>query len=65
LATTSEISGSLRELVTSRSLSELRTPEEVSAATNANGEVNNEETKGEVNPNAVEQSFKPVTAGLT
>lgn len=43
----------------------MRTPEEVSAAANAKGEVNNEETEGEVNPNAVEQSYKPVTAGLT
>lgn len=56
---------SFRELVASRPLSELRTPEEVSAAANAKGEVNNEETEGEVNPNAVEQSHKPVTAGLT
>ncbi|GKA77638.1 glutamate receptor 3.6-like protein [Tanacetum coccineum] len=45
-------------------LSELRTPEEVSAAENGIGEVNNKEIKGEVNPNAVEQSSKPVTAGL-
>ncbi|PWA80322.1 tetratricopeptide repeat (TPR)-like superfamily protein [Artemisia annua] len=56
---------SFRELVASRPLSELRTPEEVSAAANAKGEANNEETEGEVNPNAVEQSYKPVTAGLT
>ncbi|GJZ17454.1 pre-mRNA-processing factor 39-like protein isoform X1 [Tanacetum coccineum] len=56
---------SFRELVASRPLSELRTPEEVSAAANAKGEVNNEETEGEVNPNAMEQSSKPVTAGLT
>ncbi|GJV76448.1 hypothetical protein Tco_1508032 [Tanacetum coccineum] len=45
-------------------LSELRTPEEVSAAENGIGEVNNEEIEGEVNPNAVEQFSKPVTSGL-
>ncbi|GKA30468.1 hypothetical protein Tco_0716773 [Tanacetum coccineum] len=35
---------------------ELRTTEEVSAAENGIGEVNNKEIEGEVNPNAVEQS---------
>ncbi|GKF22545.1 hypothetical protein Tco_0074867, partial [Tanacetum coccineum] len=45
-------------------LSELRTPEEVSAAENGIGEVNNKEIEGEVNPNAVEQFSKPVTACL-
>ncbi|KVI03866.1 RNA-processing protein, HAT helix [Cynara cardunculus var. scolymus] len=54
-----------RELVASRPLSELRTAEEVAAAANAKGEVNNQESEGEVHPNTVEQSSKPVSAGLT
>lgn len=56
---------SFRELVASRPLSELRTPEEVTATESAKGEVNNEEVEGEVNPNAEDQSSKPVNAGLT
>ncbi|KAI3667991.1 hypothetical protein L6452_43062 [Arctium lappa] len=56
---------SFRELVASRPLSELRTAEEVAAAANAKGEVNNQENEGEINPNTVEQSSKPVSAGLT
>ncbi|KAI3682635.1 hypothetical protein L1987_82748 [Smallanthus sonchifolius] len=56
---------SFRDLVASRPLSELRTPEEVAAAAKTKGEVNNEENEGEINPNAVDQSSKPVNAGLT
>ncbi|KAJ9543270.1 hypothetical protein OSB04_022977 [Centaurea solstitialis] len=56
---------SFRELVASRPLSELRTAEEVAAAANAKGEVNNQENEGEVHPNTVEQPSKPVSAGLT
>ncbi|KAL8259014.1 hypothetical protein R6Q59_026967 [Mikania micrantha] len=55
---------SFRDLVASRPLSELRTPEEVAATANTKGEVN-EENEGEINPNAVDQSSKPVNAGLT
>ncbi|KAK9057399.1 hypothetical protein SSX86_022234 [Deinandra increscens subsp. villosa] len=55
---------SFRDLVASRPLSELRTPEEVAAAENTKGEVN-KENEGEINPNAVDQSSKPVNAGLT
>ncbi|KAI7734866.1 hypothetical protein M8C21_008804 [Ambrosia artemisiifolia] len=56
---------SFRDLVASRPLSELRTPEEVAAAANTKGEVNNEGNEGELNPNAVDQSSKPVNATLT
>ncbi|KAJ0809688.1 putative tetratricopeptide-like helical domain superfamily [Helianthus annuus] len=56
---------SFRDLVASRPLSELRTPEEITAAANTKAEVNNEEHEGELNPNAVDQSSKSVNAGLT
>ncbi|KAF5822069.1 putative tetratricopeptide-like helical domain superfamily [Helianthus annuus] len=56
---------SFRDLVASRPLSELRTPEETAAAANTKAEVNNEENEGELNPNAVDQSSKSVNAGLT
>ncbi|XP_076942768.1 pre-mRNA-processing factor 39-1-like [Bidens hawaiensis] len=56
---------SFRDLVASRPLSELRTPEEVAAAENTKGEVNNEETEGEINPNTVDQSSKPANTCLT
>ncbi|KAK3007921.1 hypothetical protein RJ639_013741 [Escallonia herrerae] len=50
---------SFRELVASRPLSELRTAEEVTALAGA------QDLEGEVHPNSVEQSPKPVSAGLT
>nr|XP_043609166.1 pre-mRNA-processing factor 39 isoform X2 [Erigeron canadensis] len=56
---------SFRELVASRPLSELRTPEEVAAAEKAKVEVHKEESEGEVQPNAAEQSSKPSSAELT
>ncbi|XP_071717760.1 pre-mRNA-processing factor 39-1 [Rutidosis leptorrhynchoides] len=56
---------SFRELVASRPLSELRTPEELAAAASAKNELNNEATEGETNPNAVEESSKPASAALT
>ncbi|KAI3526560.1 hypothetical protein L1887_05817 [Cichorium endivia] len=58
---------SFRELVASRPLSELKTPEEVAADKNSKLEVNNEENKEEVDPDTVEKEnpSKPVNAGLT
>ncbi|KAK1426759.1 hypothetical protein QVD17_15439 [Tagetes erecta] len=56
---------SFRELVATRPLSELRTSEEISVAANAKGEVNNAESTGEVNTNAVDQSSKPASAAIT
>uniref|UniRef100_A0A5B7C1C3 Putative pre-mRNA-processing factor 39 n=1 Tax=Davidia involucrata TaxID=16924 RepID=A0A5B7C1C3_DAVIN len=55
---------SFNELVASRPLSELRTAEEAAAAVAANSEAGAQEIEGEVHPNAVEQSPKPVSAGL-
>lgn len=56
---------SFRELVASRHLTELRTPEEVAALVSAKSEAGDQENEGEVHPNTVEQSLKPVSAGLT
>ncbi|KAK1428435.1 hypothetical protein QVD17_17269 [Tagetes erecta] len=56
---------SFRDLVASRPLSELRTPEEVAAIASTKGEAKYEENEGEINPNVVDQSSKPVNASLT
>ncbi|XP_059626092.1 pre-mRNA-processing factor 39-1 [Cornus florida] len=55
---------SFKELVASRHLSELRTAEEAAAAAAATSESDAQENEGEVHPNAVEQSSKPVSAVL-
>ncbi|KAL7601288.1 hypothetical protein Lser_V15G27060 [Lactuca serriola] len=54
---------SLRELIASRPLSELKTPEEVAAATNSKEEATIEESEGEVHPDTVEKEkpSKPVS----
>lgn len=57
---------SFKELAGSRPLSELRTAEEAAAAaTSAPSEASVQLNEGEVHPDAVEQSPKPVSAGLT
>ncbi|KAG1354030.1 hypothetical protein COCNU_07G001420 [Cocos nucifera] len=53
-----------KELAASRSLSEIQTPEEAAMAA-ANAETGGQSPEGEVHPDAVEQSPKPVSAGLT
>ncbi|KAL3517738.1 hypothetical protein ACH5RR_020327 [Cinchona calisaya] len=53
-----------KELVASRPLSELLTAEEAAAAAVENSEAGGQEVEGEVHPNAVEQSSKPVSASL-
>ncbi|KAF5960700.1 hypothetical protein HYC85_001909 [Camellia sinensis] len=54
-----------RNLAGSRPLSELRTAEEATVASVSNSEARAQEIDLEVHPNAVEQSPKPVSAGLT
>ncbi|KAM3683379.1 hypothetical protein ACJW31_12G142800 [Castanea mollissima] len=57
---------SFKELAGSRPLSELRTAEEAAAAAaSAPSEASVQLNEGEVHPDAVEQSPKPVSAGLT
>ncbi|XP_075648766.1 pre-mRNA-processing factor 39-1 isoform X3 [Castanea sativa] len=58
---------SFKELAGSRPLSELRTAEEAAAAAAASApsEASVQLNEGEVHPDAVEQSPKPVSAGLT
>ncbi|GMP90565.1 hypothetical protein CsSME_00041631 [Camellia sinensis var. sinensis] len=56
---------SFKELAGSRPLSELRTAEEATVASVSNSEARAQEIDLEVHPNAVEQSPKPVSAGLT
>ncbi|XP_042517188.1 pre-mRNA-processing factor 39-like isoform X1 [Macadamia integrifolia] len=56
---------SFQELAASRPLSEIRSAEEASAAVAANLEAGGQEAEGEVPPNGVEQSTKPVSAGLS
>lgn len=56
---------SFKELAGSRPLSELRTAEEATVASASNSEARAQEIDLEVHPNAVEQSPKPVSAGLT
>ncbi|KAL3531190.1 hypothetical protein ACH5RR_010512 [Cinchona calisaya] len=51
-------------LVASRPLSELRTAEEAAAAALENFEAGGQEVEGEVHPNDVKQSSKPVSASL-
>ncbi|KAL2456203.1 Tetratricopeptide repeat (TPR)-like superfamily protein [Forsythia ovata] len=53
-----------KELVASRPLSELRTPEEAAAAASANSEADGQKTEGEDPANAAEQTSKPVSASL-
>ncbi|XP_038973157.1 pre-mRNA-processing factor 39-like isoform X3 [Phoenix dactylifera] len=53
-----------KELAASRSLSEIRTSEEAAMAV-ANAETGGQSLESEVHPDGVEQSPKPVSAGLT
>ncbi|CAI9279947.1 unnamed protein product [Lactuca saligna] len=53
-------------LIASRPFSELKTPEEVAAATNSKDEANNiEESEWEFHLDAVEKPSKPVSEGVT
>lgn len=54
-----------KDLAASRALSEIRTPEEAALLVSASVESNVEGAHGEVCPDGVEQSSKPVSAGLT
>ncbi|XAR58674.1 hypothetical protein NMG60_11014159 [Bertholletia excelsa] len=56
---------SFKEFAASRPLSEIRTAEEASAAASVNSEATAEEAEGEVHPNALEQSPKPLSGGPT
>ena len=56
---------SFKELAGSRPLSELTTAEETAAAAGAFSDANGQGIAGEARPDAVEQSSKPVSAGLT
>ncbi|GMP90568.1 hypothetical protein CsSME_00041631 [Camellia sinensis var. sinensis] len=59
------VKNDFKELAGSRPLSELRTAEEATVASVSNSEARAQEIDLEVHPNAVEQSPKPVSAGLT
>ncbi|CAI9291570.1 unnamed protein product [Lactuca saligna] len=54
-----------RKLITSHPLSELKTHEEVAAATNSKEEANIEESEGEAHPDTVDKPSKPVSEGVT
>ncbi|XP_021848523.1 pre-mRNA-processing factor 39-1 [Spinacia oleracea] len=57
---------SFKELAGSRPLAELRTAEEAATvAATANSDIDVQESEKEVNPDAMEESSKPVSAGLT
>lgn len=56
---------SFKELAGSRPLSELTTAEEAAATAGAFSDANGQGIEGEARPDEVEQSSKPVSAGLT
>lgn len=56
---------SFKELAGNRPLSELKSAEEAAAAAGTSSEAGDQVNEGEVQPDAADQSPKPVSAGLT